>query len=77
MENEDTVAEMTYELQDKNTMVINHTEVDKLLRGKNIGFELVKKGVDFARREGLKIVPVCKFAKLVFDRKEVLRDVLQ
>ena len=76
-ENGNNVAEMTYQLKGENTMVINHTEVDESLRGKNIGYKLVNEGVKFARREKLKIVPVCKFARSVFDRNEVLRDVLQ
>ncbi len=75
--NDDVLAEMTYHMNGKNTMVIDHTEVDESLRGRNIGFELVKEGVEYARREGLKIIPVCKFAKSVFDRKEELRDVLE
>jgi len=75
--NDDVLAEMTYHMNGKNTMVVDHTEVDESLRGRNIGFELVKEGVEYARREGLKIIPVCKFAKSVFDRKEELRDVLE
>ncbi len=75
--NEYTVAEMTYYLKGENTMVIDHTEVDESLRGRNIGFELVEEGVEYARREGLKIVPLCNFAKSIFNKKEELRDVLQ
>ncbi len=74
--NEGVLAEMTYHIKGENTMVIDHTEVDESLRGRNIGFELVKEGVEYARKEGLKIVPVCKFAKSIFEKKEELRDVL-
>ena len=72
-----TIAEMTYQLKGENIMVIDHTEVDEAFRNRNIGFELVKEGVEYARRENLKIVPVCEFAKSVFNKKEELRDVLQ
>ena len=75
--NGNTMAEMTYYLKGKNTMVIDHTEVDESLRGRNIGFELVKEGVEYARKQNLKIVPLCEFAKSVFNKKEELRDVLQ
>lgn len=74
--NEDVLAEMTYHIKGENTMVIDHTEVAESLRGRNIGYELVKEGVEYARREGLKIVPVCKFARSIFERKEELRDAL-
>jgi len=72
----DIVAEMTYYLKGENTIVIDHTEVDESLRGRNIGFELVKEGVEYARKQNLKIVPLCEFAKSVFNKKEELRDVL-
>jgi predicted GNAT family acetyltransferase len=75
-ENSSRVAEMTYYVKDGSKMVIDHTEVDEILRGRNVGFELVNEGVEFARREKLKIIPACTFAKSVFDRNEVLRDVL-
>ncbi len=43
-QNGEELAEMTYTVE-KGKMVIRHTEVDESLRGKNIGFELVKQGV--------------------------------
>lgn len=68
-------AEMSYE-QKNGKMIIDHTEVDESLRGRNVGFELVKEGVDYARRSGLKINPLCPFAKKVIDEHEELQDVL-
>ena len=62
------VAEIVYASGGNNTIIIEHTEVDESLRGKNIGYELVKKIVDHARSHGLKVVPVCPFAKAVFDK---------
>jgi uncharacterized protein len=76
-ENDDILAEMTYYLKGENTMVIDHTEVDERLRGRNVGYELVNRGVEFARSEGLKIVPACEFARSVFDREESFKDVLK
>jgi len=32
--------------------------------------------VDWARKSGVKLVPVCPFAKAVFDRDPTIRDVL-
>lgn len=70
------LAEMTYS-KEKGKMVIQHTEVNKSLRGKNIGFQLVEQGVEYARKTHLKIVPVCKFAKKVIERNKQFADVLQ
>ncbi len=57
------IGEMTYSIKNKKLMVIDHTEVDKLFRGKKIGYELVEAGVAFARQKNYKILPLCAFAK--------------
>lgn len=73
--NGEELAEMTYTLED-GKMVIEHTEVDESLRGKNIGFQLVEQGVEYARQEKLKILPLCVYAKAVIERTKDFRDVL-
>jgi len=70
------LAEMTYTMPSENKMIIEHTEVSDELRGKNVGYQLVKTAVDYARKQNLKIVPLCPFARSIFDKKEDLRDVL-
>lgn len=70
------VAEIVYAKGGENIIIIEHTEVDEALQGHNIGFELVHKTVDFARSHGLKISPVCPFAKAVFDKRADFKDVL-
>lgn len=69
-------AEMTYLRQEPNTMIIEHTEVSDELRGQNIGYQMVHTAVEYARSHHLKIVPMCTFAKAVFDKKPEFRDVL-
>lgn len=69
-------AEMVYSMRSDNEMIIEHTEVSDQLRGKNIGYELVHAGVEYARHHGLKIIPVCPFARSVFDKKPDFNDVL-
>lgn len=73
----ETAAEMIYNISSNNQMIIEHTEVDEVLRGKNIGIELVHAGVEFARHHGLKIIPLCPFAKKVLDRRPEWQDVLE
>jgi predicted GNAT family acetyltransferase len=78
MENDKRLAEMTYTMANKNLLIIDHTEVDEVLKGKNIGFQLVRQGVEFARENHLKIFPLCPFAKSVFDKKmDEFGDVLR
>ncbi|HVF82126.1 MAG TPA: GNAT family N-acetyltransferase [Flavisolibacter sp.] len=72
----ETVAEIVYSQGPANTIVIEHTEVDESLQGKNIGYELVQKTVEYAREKGLKITPLCTFAKAVIDKEQAFKDVL-
>ena len=70
------LAEMTFSKAGDRLIIIDHTEVSDALRGTGAGLKLVAAGVDFARKNGLKIIPLCPFAKSVFDRKPEYRDVL-
>ena len=71
------LAEMVYITSGSNKMIIEHTEVDKSLRGQNVGIELVHAAVEFARHHGMKIIPICSFAKQVLDKKVEWQDVLE
>ena len=70
------IAEIVYAHGGDDLIIIEHTEVDKDLRGQNLGYELVNKTVEHARMHGLKVTPVCPFARAVFDKKADYRDVL-
>lgn len=76
-ENNQQLGEMTYTMAGPSLMIIDHTEVDDVLRGKNAGNQLLNKAVEFARANHLKILPLCPFAHAVFKkRSEELADVL-
>ena len=75
-EDSEMVAEMTYTMPSPDRMIIDHTEVDEELRGGQLGFQLVEAGVEYARAHHLKIIPLCKFAKAVIDKKMEYHDVL-
>jgi predicted GNAT family acetyltransferase len=42
-------------------ITFTHTDVPKALEGKGIGSRLARAGLDYARAEGLKVVPLCPF----------------
>lgn len=76
-ENGKQLAEMTYSLGGPSLMIIDHTEVDDALRGKNAGYQMVHTAVEYARTNNLKIFPLCPFANSVFKKKaEEFADVL-
>jgi predicted GNAT family acetyltransferase len=71
------IAEMTYrKIAGGSTIIIDHTEVDESLQGKGVGNDLVKASVDFARKNNIKIVAQCSFAKKVIDETSEFQDVL-
>ena len=70
------LAEMVYSMPSPNKMIIEHTEVDDSLGGKGVGLQLLNTAVEYARTHNVKIVPLCPFAKSMFDKKPELRDVL-
>jgi uncharacterized protein len=57
-------------------IIIEHTEVNKSLRGQNIGYELVNRTTALAREKGLKVSPVCPFAKAQFEKNPAWGDLL-
>jgi len=69
------LAEMTYSLPLPEKMIIEHTEVSDQLRGQNVGYQLVKTAVEYARKHKMKIVPLCPFANSVFKKKPEFEDV--
>lgn len=75
-ENEKRIAEMVYVMAGPAKMIIEHTEVDESLKGKGIGAKLLEKLVDFVREKGIKVIPLCPFAKATFKRRTDLQDVL-
>jgi len=57
-------------------IIINHTEVDPVLRGTGAGARLVGAAVDWARADHLRIMTLCPFAKSVIAKKPEYQDVL-
>lgn len=77
IEDNTKVGEMTYSKAGTDTIIIDHTEVDPSQNGKGLGKKLVDAGVAFAREKGLKIIPLCPFAKRVLTGSDKYADVLK
>lgn len=75
-ENGKRVATMTVSKAGGNILIIDSTEVDDALRGKNAGKQLVEAAVKHARAHNYKIIPLCPFAKSVFEKVKDYQDVL-
>jgi uncharacterized protein len=75
MRDGEKLAEQTYTVAGSR-VIIDHTDVDDRLRGKGAGKELVKSAVEWARADQVKLMPLCPFAKSVFDKTPDYSDVL-
>ena len=69
-------GKMTYTWAGDTKFIIDHTEVNPDFNGKGVGKKLVMAAVEYARTNNLKIIPLCPFAKSVFDKTPDIRDVL-
>lgn len=70
------VGEMTYSRTHPSLVVVDHTYVDPSLRGQGLAQQLQDALVAWARETQNKIVPVCSYVKIQFDRDRSIRDVL-
>lgn len=71
------LAEMTYVNTGASVIIIDHTGVDDALAGKGIGKQLVAAAVEWARKEKIEIIPLCPFAKAIFEKVPSYDDVLK
>ena len=69
-------AKMTFVFAGDDKIIIDHTEVHPGNEGKGFGKQMVRKAVGWARENEVKIIPLCPFAKSVFDKVPEFRDVL-
>ncbi|CAM2798338.1 hypothetical protein SAMN05444143_101610 [Flavobacterium succinicans] len=69
-------AEMTFVFAGEDKIIIDHTGVNPGNEGKGLGKQMVAQAVTYARENNIKIIPLCPFAKKVFDKTPEFRDVL-
>ena len=65
-EKEEVIAELTYR-KEENKLYFDHTYVSRLMRGQGIAEKLLDAGVEYAEKNGYKIVPVCSYVVKKFE----------
>lgn len=70
------LAEMTFSLAGEHLLIIDHTQVDEQLRGQGAGRKLLELLLNWAEQHQRKILPLCPFAKSVFDKEPAIRHLL-
>ena len=67
------VAELDYRIKD-GVITFTHTGVPAELEGNGIGSLIVRAGLDYAREQGYKVVPLCSFVDSYMSRKPEYAD---
>ena len=68
-------AECVYR-RDAGVVTFTHTEVPAALQGRGIAAELVRAALDWARAEGLRVVPACSYVARYLQRHPQSQDLL-
>ena len=76
LDDDKTAGSIYYTMAGESRMILDHTEVNNDYRGQGIGKKVLMHIVDYARQNKIKIIPLCPFAKSVFNKTESIRDVL-
>ena len=75
-ENGARLGEMTFSKAGSDRIIIDHTDVADNWKGFGIGELMVREAVKVAREKSISIIPLCVFARSVFEKHPELRDVL-
>lgn len=69
-------AVLAYDKKEDGTLDLHHTSVPPSLEGQGVGSQLVRYAIDYARAEGVKIIPTCNFVRSWLDRHPDQSDVI-
>jgi predicted GNAT family acetyltransferase len=70
------LGQMSFSRAGADMIIVDHTDVSDSARGTGVGQALFEHMVDWARRERVKIMPLCTFTRGMFERHPEARDVL-
>ena len=70
------VAFLTYALEGGRLFLL-HTDVPEPSEGQGIGSELVRSALEYARSQGLSVVPMCSFVRVYLQRNSEYQDLVQ
>ncbi len=73
---EDKKAVLEYNKVDKNTLDYYHTFVPEELRGREIATKIVKESMEYAKKNGYKVIPTCPFVKAFANRNPQFENII-
>ena len=69
------LGELTYSRAGDALVILDHTAVSAVARGTGTGRTLVDAAVAWARETGTRLMPLCPYARSVFEKDPTLADV--
>ncbi len=76
-DDQERIAEITYSKAGIDKIIIDHTGVSDEHRNEGLGKQLVFHLADFAKNKKLKVLPLCPYAKTVFNRYPELKKLIK
>ncbi|WP_101773831.1 GNAT family N-acetyltransferase [Peptostreptococcus faecalis] len=76
MDGDNRMGEVFYSWTEKDKFTISHTGVRDEFAGLGVGKKLVMAAVEYARKNNLKIKPLCPFAAKIFKENKELDDLV-
>ena len=68
-------AELVYRRQD-GRLIIDHTGVPEAIGGRGVAGALVRAALDYARAEGLRVLPLCSYSAEYIQRHPEYADLV-
>ncbi len=69
-------AKLTFFFSANKKMIVDHIEIKPSSKGKGLGRKLIRTAVEFARENGIKILPLCPYTKSILFQTPEFKDVL-
>lgn len=63
-------------VRDGDSIRFTHTEVPKAAEGKGVAAAIAKTGLDYARANGLRVVPLCAYVRGYIERHPEYADLV-
>lgn len=76
MDNNKEAGAMNYTWAGADKIIIDHTHVDESYKGQGVGKKILENIIDWVKKENIKIIPLCPFAKAQFEKNKDYREVL-
>jgi predicted GNAT family acetyltransferase len=74
-DNNEQIGEVTYQQPNDNFIIIDHTLVEPKFEGHGYARILIKEAVDYAIENNLKVVPLCPYARKLFNEIKEYQEI--